>query len=38
MDNIHLNEPKYSVINNHLVLLVLENNIEIRSKIQSNRV
>lgn len=36
MDNIHLNEPKYSVINNHLVLLVLENNIEVRSKIQSN--
>ena len=36
MENIHLNEPKYSVINNHLVLLVLENNIEVRSKIQSN--
>lgn len=36
MDNIHLNEPKYSVINNHLLLLVLENNIEVRSKIQSN--
>ena len=36
MENIHLNEPKYSVVNNHLVLLVLENNIEVRSKIQSN--